>query len=502
MGEVWEATDETLGRRVAVKVVDLTRTGDRHRDEVHRRALREARAAAQIDHPRTVRMFDVIDDVDRLHLVMELVDATPLDDEVRRDGPLDPRAAARLGLDVLDALMAAHRAGVVHRDVKPSNVLVLEDGSIKLGDFGIATIKEDPDLTATGLVLGTPKFLSPEAARGERATVAADLWGLGALLYFAVEGQGPFDRGDTLPTLHAVINDPPRPMERAGALEPVITALLTKDPASRPSAEDAARMLRAVLDGDLPTVVATPPTQVLVASEPAAPAPVRRDPARAESSAGKRLLVGLAALALIVGIGAVAIAATTRDDEPTATGDTTSTTAPPATAVGGAAEAETTTTAAPTTTEAPVVDLDRPDGVPETWVPHDGDGWRIWHPADWVPNAIGGGATDFTAPDGSYLRVASVSPPSHGGDPVKAWEAQEEAFRAQHPDYERIRLEETDYRDHEAAIWEYTFSGRHADNLGFVIDDTGYALNFVTGTDSWDDTADLREGFRAGFEQA
>ena len=508
MGEVWEAEDTVLGRRVAMKVVDLARTGDRRREEIRERAMREGRAAAQIDHPRTVRVFDIVDDPDHLYLVMELVTATQLDDAIRDAGPLEPRAAAQVGLQLVEALGAAHRAGVVHRDVKPGNVMVLADGSVKLADFGIATIKEDPDLTATGLVMGTPKFLSPEAARGERATAASDLWGLGALLHFVVEGEAPFDKGDTLPTLHAVLHEPPRPSLRAGPLAPVIAALLTKDAAGRPSVDETARMLRAVVDGDAPTVataaptVATAtPTEVLGSTRPVPPATVTRESARpaprpvpASSGNGGKLLAGLAALALLIGIGAIALAQSQKDDDPATTTETT--VAPTETTAAPVADETTTTTAeAPPTTESLVPDLDRPDGVPETWIPYEGENYRIWHPVDWVPS---GG--DITAPDGSYLRVDSVSPPSADGDTVKAWEQQEKAFEREHPDYERIRLEETDYRDYDAAIWEFTFSGQRADNLGFVVGDTGYALNFVTDEGAWDDYEDVRDAFRSGFE--
>ena len=507
MGEVWEAEDTVLGRRVAVKVVDLARTGDRRREEIRERAMREGRAAAQIDHPRTVRVFDIVDDPDHLYLVMELVSATQLDDAIRDDGPLEPRAAAQVGLQVVEALAAAHRAGVVHRDVKPGNVMVLADGSVKLADFGIATIKEDPDLTATGLVMGTPKFLSPEAARGERATAASDLWGLGALLHFVVEGEAPFDKGDTLPTLHAVLHEPPRPSRLAGPLAPVIAALLTKDPAGRPSVEETARLLRAVIAGEdatVATVVSPAPTatQVLGSTRPVQPAPAAREPVRAaprpasapaRAGNGGRLLAGLAALALLIGIGAIALAQSQGDDDPGTTTETT--VAPTETTAAPPEDESTTTTESPTTTASLLPDLERPDGVPETWVPYEGDGYRIWHPIDWVRNG-----SDFTAPDGSYLRVDSVSPPSADGDPVKAWEQQEKAFEKDHPDYERIRLEETDYRDYEAAIWEFTFSGQHADDLGFVVGDTGYALNFVTDEGAWDDYEDVREAFKAGFE--
>jgi hypothetical protein len=498
MGEVWAAEDTKLGRRVAVKIIDLRHTDDRKRDEIRARAMREGRAAAQIDHPNSVRVFDVLDEDDVLYLVMELVDATPLDDLVRRDGPMAPAGAAALGLDVLSALRAAHAAGVVHRDVKPGNVMVLDDGRVKLADFGIATITEDPELTATGLVLGTPSYLAPEAASGQRAGTAADLWGLGALLYFTVEGAPPFERDSTIATLHAVVHEPPRPAARAGALGPVLERLLVKDPTARPTAAETHALLESARTG-------VGATQVLVAPRLVEQTSVRRDPAPrpapAPSGNGGKLLAALAALALLAAIGAVLLQRSQAGDDD----DASPTTTTASTAVDAPADAETTApTTAPetTTTEATtVVDLDRPDGVPGDWLPYEGDGWRVWHPATWTPRDAGAGQVDLVDPTtGQYLRIGKVTPA--GKDPVAAWEHQEKDFAKRHPDYERIALEATDYRDYDAAIWEYTFEGQHADNLGFVVGDTGFALNFVTDDGRWDDTSDLRDGFRSGFEPA
>src|SRR4051812_17419766 len=353
MGEGWEAEDTVLGRHGAVKIVDLPRTDDPRRDEIRARAMREGRAAAQIDDPHSVRVYDVVDEDDLLYLVMELVRATSLDTAVAQDGPMAPADAARLGLDVLAALTAAHRAGVVHRDVKPGNVMVLPDGRVKLADFGIASVTEDPDLTAAGLVLGTPKYVSPEAAIGQRAGFPADLWGLGALLYFAVEGEAPFDRDGTIPTLHAVIHDEPRRMTRAGALGPVIDALLRKDPTQRPSEDETRRLLERARTEDAtalaPTsVVAAPrPTIVAPAAAPptSAPAPPRAAPRR--DRRGAVLRVALAALLLLGGLGLVL--ARQRDDTPSTTASTT-TTAAPATTTTTVASTTTSTTAATTTT--------------------------------------------------------------------------------------------------------------------------------------------------------
>ncbi|MDP9453842.1 MAG: serine/threonine protein kinase, partial [Actinomycetota bacterium] len=254
MGRVWEATDTVLERPVAVKAVDLPPhlDGD-DRQSLRTRVLREARAAARIDHPSSVRVFDVLEDHGRLHVIMELVRAPTLDTVVAEQGPLDPPRVATLGLGVLGALEAAHAAGIVHRDVKPANVMMLDDGGIKLADFGIASVKDDTRITAAGLVLGTPSYMSPEQAAGRAAGGPADLWGLGALLYFAVEGVAPFERGEALPTLNAVLHDPPRPMERADGLAPAVTALLAKAPEERATAAQSRAALERVARGAEPT---------------------------------------------------------------------------------------------------------------------------------------------------------------------------------------------------------------------------------------------------------
>ncbi|MCU1375934.1 MAG: Serine/threonine protein kinase [Actinomycetia bacterium] len=478
MGQVWLAEDVLLGRPVAVKVVDLRRHVDE--EALRARVMREARAAARIDDPGSVRIFDVVDAGHAVYLVMELVEAPTLSDVVTTDGPLDVRAVARLGLDVLGALAAAHRAGIVHRDVKPNNVMVLPDGRAKLADFGIASVKDDPAITSTGMVLGTPKYMSPEQARGERAGAASDLWGLGALLYFAVEGQPPFDRGDMLPTLNAVLHDEPRPLRRASGLAPVIGALLTKDPMGRPSAEQARRLLEGVAAG-------APPTSVLpaVREERAIVAP------RPDRPADRRWLAAVAAVAVVALTAAVGIALTRADGQgAAATGpSTTSTTA---------AASTTTTTAPRTTTTAAPAAVERPGGVPSDWIAYQGDGWSIWRPADWTTAPGPAGSVDLTSPDRDYLRIDTVDQPSD--DARAGWEAAEPGFEARHTDYQRIRIDDVDYQGRPAAIWEFTFEGQHAADLGFREGNRGYALNLVTGADRWDDLAEVWQAFQDGFQ--
>jgi hypothetical protein len=240
MGIVWRGRDELLDREVAVKEVRAAADND----GIYQRTLREAKAAARLNHPGVVTVFDVVEEDGSPWIVMELVHARSLDRLIAEDGPLRPQQAARLGEQLLGALECAHAAGVLHRDVKPGNVLVVADNTVKLTDFGIATFPGDPALTQVGMVYGTPGYTAPERVRGEPATPASDLWSLGATLYTAVEGRGPFDRlGGSAAIFARVAHEPAPRAPSAGPLGPVIDALLQADPAQRPDVITAARLL-------------------------------------------------------------------------------------------------------------------------------------------------------------------------------------------------------------------------------------------------------------------
>ncbi|WP_410537028.1 serine/threonine-protein kinase [Streptomyces sp. KL2] len=235
MGTVWRAEDEVLGRTVAVKELRFPSSIDEEeKRRLVTRTLREAKAIARIRSSSAVTVYDVVDEDDRPWIVMELIDGRSLADVLREDGPLEPRRAAEVGLAILDVLRAAHREGILHRDVKPSNVLIGdEDGRVVLTDFGIAQIEGDPSLTSTGMLVGAPSYIAPERARGQRPGPPSDLWSLGGLLYAAVEGHPPYDKGSAIATLTAVMTEPLEPPKRAGALEAVIHGLLDKDPDKR-----------------------------------------------------------------------------------------------------------------------------------------------------------------------------------------------------------------------------------------------------------------------------
>jgi len=245
MGIVWRGRDELLERDVAVKEVRVPAmvTPD-DAGIIYQRTLREAKTAARLNHPAVATVFDVFDQDGSPWIVMELVRARALDQVITEDGPLRPPAAARVGECLLSALTSAHAAGVLHRDVKPSNVLLGQDGRGVLTDFGIATFEGDPGLTQVGMVVGTPGFTAPERLRGQPATQAADLWSLGATLYAAVEGRGPFERpGGPAAIMAGVVSEDAPRAPSAGPLRPVIEALLSADPAARPDAATAARLL-------------------------------------------------------------------------------------------------------------------------------------------------------------------------------------------------------------------------------------------------------------------
>ena len=245
MGIVWRARDELLGRPVAVKeVVVPPELPEEDRDVLRRRTFREARSAARLTHPNVVMVYDVVEEDGRPWLVMELVPSRTLGQVIHERGRLPWREVAGIGLEVLAALQAARAAGVLHRDVKPSNVLLADDGRVVLTDFGIANLEGDASLTRSGALVGSPAFIAPERVQARGAVPESDLWSLGATLYTAVEGRSPFDRGSALPTLAAAVAEPPDPAHHAGPLWPIIEGLLSKDPAARMTAAEATRLLR------------------------------------------------------------------------------------------------------------------------------------------------------------------------------------------------------------------------------------------------------------------
>lgn len=302
MGAVWLARDEVLGRSVALKRVGFGPGGSEPDLD---RAEREARLAARLNHPHVVAVFDlVVEGADRW-LVMEHVPGVTLAELVRRDGPLSPDQAAGLLSQVADALAAAHGAGIVHRDVKPSNILVTPEGQAKISDFGIARAQADASLTQTGLVTGSPAYLAPEVASGQLASQASDVWSLGATLFHALAGQPPYEVGDNvLGALYRIVHeDPPRLGAAAGRLAPVLDATMCPEPTQRWSMAQ----VRDVLAGGpgAPVPVAAAPLADATRTAPLAPAAEVTRPIAAPPVAPRRrrrpglLLPALLVLAIV-----------------------------------------------------------------------------------------------------------------------------------------------------------------------------------------------------------
>ena len=501
MGTVWRAEDVLLGRPVAVKEVVFppgTRPDDA--EVLRERTRREARAAARLDHPSAVTVFDVVEEDGRPWLVLELVEARSLAEVVAEDGALPPARVAQIGLALLGALETAHAAGIVHRDVKPGNVLLARSGRVVLTDFGIATSTGDASLTSTGLLLGSPAYIAPERARGQAPGPPSDLWSLGATLFTAVEGRPPYDEGgDPLRTVTAVVTGAHAPYVHAGALAPVLDGLLEKDPAARLDAPAARAGLQRVVTA--PAVAPDPPTRLLAAVATPLPASdlpasdataalqlgeVREEVAavRARRSRRPGLVGGLAAVALAA---AVAGAVQLRGDPPA-----------PAAAPAGPS-------ASPTPRAARAA-------VPAGWTTYtDPAGWSVSVPADWERSDRGEQVQFRDEAHRRTLRITSTEQPS--GTALQAWQRTSPAFAAALDEYRQLRLEPvdvagtdvagTDVAGMDVADLEFTYTSQATRlrvlDRRFVSGGTAQSLYWQTGVDDFAESLPVFEQVAAGF---
>ncbi|KUN98934.1 serine/threonine-protein kinase [Streptomyces caeruleatus] len=526
MGRVWRAHDEVLHRAVAIK--ELTAAlyvSESDQDRLLARTRAEARAAARINHSAVVTVHDVLEHDGRPWIVMELVEGHSLADEVKEQGRVEPAEAARIGLWVLRALRAAHSAGVLHRDIKPGNVLLSEDRRVLLTDFGIAQIEGDTTITRTGEVVGSVDYLAPERVRGHDPGPASDLWALGATLYTAVEGRSPFRRTSPLGTMQAVVEEEAAEPRHAGPLTPVISALLRKDPATRPDAAEAEQMLAEAAEGRRPNAAqAYVPTQHTryepdartgaahtggaaptgaVTAATGTPYPPMAGPTTIGSPYGTagtgigtgtgaaparpprrrrrlRTLALVVALAAIVGGGTAVVL----QKWGTETGGTSSSATP-----------------GPTASESP----DQEAGVPASWVRYkDPLGFTLYLPKGWKREVVGKEIeglqqVDYT-PDGGehFVRIAVDTSP----DFANAYDHQrdlEDYLRRHLADYATVSLKKDLYRDREGSLWEYTWTAlakdtpfpgprRAIDQAYIDRDGTEYAIYMSSPVADWEAT--------------
>ncbi|MEU1605170.1 protein kinase [Micromonospora matsumotoense] len=536
MGRVWLARDEMLHRDVAVKeVVPPHWLAESEREELRLRTLREARTAARLNHPNVVRIYDVVHDGDNPWIVMEYVPSRSVQQLLGAEGPLDPQRVAGIGLAVLAALRAAHAAGVLHRDVKPHNVLVADDGRVVLTDFGLATFDGgDGAMTGPGMVLGSPQFVAPERARDGVSDPRTDLWSLGATLYAAVEGQSPYARASAMATLSALATEPPDPVRRAGPLRPVLEGLLRREPGRRLTAAETESLLHAALAAtpagpgtDSPPSAgpqapgatsdrpATPTGPASVSAPPAAGPPTFGPPAGEGPADGgapplpaagarrrpRRIALVAAAVAgtLLAGVGTTLAL---RDGATT-----------PSSPGGGAgnpvARPAAFPCAAPAPADAtPVRSAPPPRGerfglVPGwTWY-EDPTGFRIAAPAGWL-HYTEGGVTCLREPGGP--RVLSVAPGDAPTDPVAHWKSEERRLTddGRLAGYRRVEISPLDmFRG--GALWECEWTGaagrlHTARLLVRVTRDRAYTVSWLTDQFDWQVNATyflmIRQSFR------
>ena len=509
MGTVWRAEDELLGREVAVKeVLFPAGLSERDRELLRERTRREARAAARLDHPSAVTVYDVVEQDGSPYLVMELVDARTLSEVVRTDGPLTPQRAAHVGLALLGALETAHRSGIVHRDVKPGNVLLGPDtgglpGRVVLTDFGIASSAGDASITSTGLLLGSPAYIAPERARGQAPGPPSDLWSLGATLFTAVEGRPPYDGGgDPLLTVTAVVTGEHEPYVAAGPLEPVLEGLLERDPETRLTAPQARDALRAVADSaaTVAVPVARPvpaaelrtehttalPVDALADVAAAAPPPRRapataRRPARPPAAARRRRLpwAPLLLVVAILALGAAIVGYVVSQppaDEPTAT--------PSTSAPSAFAESD------------PVV-------LPEGWTRYEDpeQGWSIGVPPGYERSDRNDQVQFRDDEQRRTLRIGATAP---RGAPLEVFADFSRALEGTLQDYEQLRLEPSELLGQPAADLEFTYYDtttlRVLDRT--FVDESGtqaYELYWQVNSAGWDEARPVFDELVATF---
>ncbi|GLW71343.1 hypothetical protein Kpho02_36420 [Kitasatospora phosalacinea] len=508
MGTVWRAEDETLGRIVAVKELRMTGTVDeieKHRLVV--RTMREAKATARIRHTAAVTVYDVVEEDDRPWIVMELVAGRSLADVIAEDGVLTPERAARIALDLLGVLGAAHSQGILHRDVKPSNVLIGEDGRTVLTDFGIASVEGDTSITSTGMLVGAPSYIAPERARGRRPGPPSDLWSLGGTLYAMVEGVPPYDRGDALATLTAVMTEPLPAPRNAGPLRTVIEGLLEKEPERRMDADTARPLLELIAAGKpLPETTAATEAEaeaatVVVPAPAEARGPERTaevPPAGGPFGSRRRAALAGAAVVAVLALVAVLVVFWPKGDGGDGRGSADAAVPVPAPTAVSASASDPASAASPASS-APASATGSGSPSPSSTAGQLPAGYRVYKDQsgfsitlpDWMVDQ----GPDYRATsrrfEGRGLRLVVDWQSPAGDSALKDW--QESDRNAKMTNYRKVRVESVAYRDWtNAADWEWTYTGKsgtllHSLNRGFVTGNGkyGYAIYWTMPEEVW-----------------
>jgi hypothetical protein len=502
MGRVWLARDEVLHREVAIKEVVLpTGLSEAERQGLVDATLREARAAGRLSHPNVVQVYDVVTFEARPWIVMEYVPSRSLYQVIRSEGPLPPRRVAEIGLHVLAALRAAHKARVWHRDVKPGNVLLATDGRVVLTDFGLATFDGDGGITRSGLILGSAQYISPERARDGISGPEADMWSLGATLYTAVEGRSPYARDSAMATLTALATQPPDAPHRAGPLRHVLIGLLRRNPRHRLGGAETEKMLRAVASGEVKQGHGRWPR-----SAPDPGEPVLTGAATTPDEPGRRRWPWLVlAAAVVVGlVGAGMAYALSRPGAPGVAAPTpTAPTTPPLTAAMGVQACE----ASPPTSGVPVTGTPTLPGVllaaPDGWVYYTDQGFRVAVPAVWRVWRLG---PLLCFRDPSSVRAAAVMSESARTGPTAQLLTGDEAARtaaAHLVDYHQVGLYARTFADGEATELEYTCTANstqlHGADLLVRAHGPLYLLSWVGADYTWTSEQQLKNAFQASF---
>ncbi|MFJ9540381.1 serine/threonine-protein kinase [Streptomyces sp. NPDC101225] len=475
MGVVWRATDELLGRQVAVKEIPLDLDETLSAEESRRqreRTLREARAVAQLRHPHIIVVHDVVVHDERPYLVMELIDGGTLADRVSAHGPVDAAEAARIGIGLLSALRTAHAAGVLHRDIKPANVL-LESGSrrVVLTDFGIAQVAGATTLTETGSFVGSPEYTAPERMSGARTGPESDLWSVGALLCTVLSGESPFRRDSLGGILHAVVFDEIRPPPQATPLLPVVRGLLERDPDRRLDADQAERMLRAYRStGRVPAPDHAPTQRDVPRPRPAAPAQAPVPPAAtAEQSrhSTRGMLVAALLVAAMAGAGVSAAALLMHrggagGGTPASSGPGTSVSAsaspgrPTSPSAGGSGG--TPSSGAPGATPSARTTVSRHPSAPSGYrVADDPAGFSLAVPEGFTREPQGE-RVFYMSPGETFRLGIKPAEPDPGG-PLAVMRRSAARGPDTNPGYHDGRVTATTHRGHPAALWEFTWNG-------------------------------------------